>query len=55
MEALVDVGAARRFADRVQVQLAQIRLQLVQRFEMRARSCAPTPAGAARGAGAVPI
>ncbi len=44
VEAFMDIGAARRFANRVQVQLPQPALQPVQRFEMRARSCAPIPA-----------
>ena len=36
MEALVDIRAARRLADRMQIQPAQIGFQAMERFEMRA-------------------
>ena len=49
MEALVDVRAARRFAHRVQLQLAQSALQVIQRFEMR--PAPPRPLGQARTLG----
>jgi hypothetical protein len=53
VEALVDVGAARRFADGVQVPLPQSALEPVERFEMRAALARPFRQP--RGARTVPV